>query len=644
MPNNPYLTAPWNFSSQHKRPANYPAPVKAEAYTMYDVAPEVTPPPPPQQAAQPPARTFQAGADISDLVDQQYGVGADVTDLINSTASDPAESPMATKMNTVESAAQHAGTIGPDRGWGEAIRENLPMIGGVGAGIVGAVGGLAAAPAVGLAGLAAMGGKGYQDLARFASSTDFNGSLNPYKWTSESPTAQQPIPQNLPVPTSLGQSASEMGQAGLVNGVLPELMGQGMGLGFQKAGNALMRIGAPGRNAKLIESKVNPQGTKMAPSGANVGKPMQRFIAQGRKAEEVPLQEKYTDLLQGPFGQARGLEVRETGPQVVREGPVITDEVPGKYFDVADESFDVAPDSFEVGPVGPSIAERHSARSEALAGGRRTMDRDPNATRLAMKAADTELQEITKIAEDNGLDPSRYMQLNAAYKQVQEKFGNKFVRSMQDKTGANFIDALTKPKTWKTFKGTEGEGAGRIRLSKDQPELLSALKDAIGDPAAWQDLQTAVQKNILRKSTDAATKEINPTQLAKHLRDMIDGGAKELVPASGDLMKYAAILAKHAQKDSGIRAEELILSGIGSGLAGAGNYPGAGVAFGLAGGMRGYRALSGMGTPDLARAAAQQAGYKGPERMAGSMVGRLGIGAAEGQYEKEKDRAKRYKR
>lgn len=543
--------------------------------------------------------------------------------------------------NVVGTAASKATTIGADRGWGESIRENLPTIGGAIGGITAAATGIAGLPALAAASVGAAAGKGYLDATRFVQSTDFNGTLNPYKWTSESPTPQKPIPTNLPVPTSVGQGALEAGEAGLMQGALPEAMGMGAGFGVRKLGNLAYRIGAQGRNAKYIEGLVNPQKAPIAPSGRNVGQPIQRFVAANKRGAEVPLQEDYSELLNGEFGKAKRLEVRDTGPQVTREGPVVTREDPTS-FDMADESFDVSPESFEVGPTGPSIAEHHSARSEALKAGRVSGERDPQKVRGLMGDASQHMDEIKQIADENGLDPQRYVQLNDAYRQVQERYGNKFVRSLQNKTGGNLIDTLTNPKSWQTFKHTEGTGADRIRVSEDQPGLVQALKSAIGDESAWADLQTAVQKNILRKSTDAARGDINPDLLAKNIRNMLDSGAKDLVPANGELMKIAQFLAKHNDKSvSGLRGDEMMMYGLGSVLASAGQYPAAGMAAGVGGAMRGYRALSGMGTPDLARHAAQAAGFKGLGEKAAGVAGRVTGYAGNVAYTEDKNRTDR---
>lgn len=410
---------------------------------------------------------------------------------------------------------------------GDFLVDNAPLIAGtVASGISAAASGGASIPIqIGMgmlsAGGGAMMGKGAQNQLR----ADTTG-----------------IPQP-PVGTGMIEAA-------IVDGMLPEATGV-LAAGTTRVGkNILSRIGAAGRNRKLMDNISNPHGIKMD-NPLRVGKPVQRHIAEAAQSAKDPLNQKYDEFLQGPLGTARRLDYAESG----HGQPLIT-ESPGQFTiqeapepqikgDLnSDFTIEEPPTQFTVTEKGPTFAQRHTKRSEALADQRayKKSGDKPKAARKAGKMAAAEMAEMEKIAQDNGMKMDEYTALNDAYRQVSEKFDNTFQRSIQSKKGVNVIEMLTSPKSWKSQRRPVGER--KLDIMQDPPELVKNLRDAVGNDEVWKVVQTAVQKRIVRQASDMHG-NIQPRVLARRIRDMVDFGAEELVPNHKELLQFAQILDEH---------------------------------------------------------------------------------------------------
>jgi len=434
---------------------------------------------------------------------------------------------------------------------GGFLKENLPLIGGTvasGAAAFG-TGGMSLPAQLGIGASMGMGG------AMFGH--ELRDSMN-----------------DVPDPPT-GEIDWDMLKSGVTEGVLPEITGQAIGGGARIIGNVASRIGAAGRNSKLINRIANPREIPMSTGGREVGRQTQAVIDIGRKAAKAPLSAKYDELLQGPFGSARSIDVLED-----------------------------APDSFTVAETGPTNARRHELRSDALDDQRAAKRRDePKQARRETAKAKRQFDAMEKAANDNGLSMDDYVAVNSAWAKVAEQYDNSFMKQSGNMKGSNFMDLLTNPKAWKSRKVTSELGGAEVPL--DNPDLLNNLKANL-DSASWGRLQTAVQKKIVRDSTDIQG-NIVANRLAMKIRKMLDYGAKDLIPQHKELLDFAVKL------DKGV-----------TGLPTVGMRTGA---------VNATLKMLGLDTPSVGRRMnTGKAGWKGKGQKTAERLGALGASAAMADY------------
>ena len=383
--------------------------------------------------------------------------------------------------------------IGPNVGG--FLRDNLPMAAGQAAamGTAAATGGLSIPAQMLLTAGAATGGAGLGKVGEMEI-REFQGLQAPPTW---------------------GAKAINVGDAAVTEGLIPELFGQALGGVSRVVGNVRSRIGAGKRNQKLVKSLADPKGLGGSPSGSEVGRMAQEQILDQRAAAEAPLTAEYDRVLKGPFGKAQ--VHKPVGPATVT----------GTRLHV---------------PAGPTNASRHVKRSEALEDARgyaKVPDRRRDARR-ARARAEGHAKQIEQAAKDNGMSTKDYDAVSRAWARTQEQYGNAFMNQAVSQKGSNFIHTLTQPRSWKSYKPS-----GR-QTKNDNPSLVKNLKANLSaDPKAWDALTTAVQKRIVRESTDMHG-NIRPQALERRLRQMLDGGASELLPQAKQLMEFAKTLDKHS--------------------------------------------------------------------------------------------------
>lgn len=317
--------------------------------------------------------------------------------------------------------------------------------------------------------------------------------------------------QGLPTPPTAGERLKEDLSEGITSGVLPELTGQGLGYLGGKAANVAMRPFARGRNAKLLDKVTNPQGLpfREPQSGAEYGQPFQVNANTNYRMEKGPLEQEYTKLYEGPFGKAREL-VRAKG---------------GRFAQ------------------GSTIKELASERSDMLAKGRTAKEAGMGVIPRSKAEASAEAGRIYKRIETTAkrykMSTADYDKLNEAWGQMEGLYGTKVARQVRrGMKGTDVIDILSSPKRWRTFM------QGSSETPVDAPGLLENIKGMVDEPT-WKATQSAVQKNILYKSSkggtlNGATLKANLDELEKHLGPK----AKDLAPALDKLKEVADIFRK----------------------------------------------------------------------------------------------------
>jgi hypothetical protein len=327
-----------------------------------------------------------------------------------------------------------------------------------------------------------------------------------------------------------------------------------LGMVPRMVGNVASRFGASARNTRLADRLADPVNA-VPGNPLRAGTSVQKTIGSNRMAEETPITAEYDRIFSGPLGQARRLEYSEGG----HGQPIMTDEMPTQFTmqegleptvrgDLNNDfTIEEPPTEFSVTEKGPTFATRHQRRSEAL-GDARAYEKSPDRrveARRARAKAEHETKQMEQAAADNGLSMDEYRAANDAWGRVQQKFGNPFQNQIQGKKGSNFIQMLTNPRGWKSMRTMDPESG--VKVMKDNPDLVKNLKEAVGDPKAWEALTTAVQKRIVRESTDPLTGEISAPRLAKKLTDMTDFGAHDLVPNRAELLEFAKTLDKYTR-------------------------------------------------------------------------------------------------
>lgn len=489
---------------------------------------------------------------------------------------------------------------------GGFMRENLPLVAGtIGSGAAAYATGGMSIPLQALIGVSAAG------------TSAGLGELGKYEIREA---------QGLPAPPTVGEKLKGAGSAALTEGVLPEVMGQGTGTVVRFGGNVISRIGAAAKNSELVQRLANPKNIRMSPGGREVGKRTQDVIEANRRGAKDPLSAKYDELLSSPFGHARQLDYAEGGygePLFTQDLPTqfTMQEAPGpRIVDEGSNSFTIEepPTEFSITEKGPTIAARHQKRSDALEDARSANKRDDSkAARRERAKAETQWKEMEKAAQDNGMTMDEYKSLNDAWAKVTDQYDNTFMRQIKNKKGSNFIDMLSNPRGWKSFKSiTKSEGSGTIETVYDNPDLVRNLRSTL-DNASWERLTTAVQKKIVRDATDTLG-DIKPDILARKLRDMVDYGAKDLVPNYKELTQFAQILKRHTGGplavpkfggDMGMTARLIKMSGFDNALT----------------------------VPDVGRKMNQaRTGYKGRGQRTTERIGSLGTAAALADYSPDK--------
>lgn len=405
------------------------------------------------------------------------------------------ESPRGSYIDQLGSKAEF---IRGPRTWGEAIRENLPtafgMVGGAAASLPAAVTGQAWLPPV-VAGASAAVGRGLKDTIRHVQGV---------------PPPPSGLASSMGIENPIAREAVNLGESAVLEGVLPELVGQGAGFIAKKGANVAMRPFAGKRNVKVVENITNPGGLNISKSGSEYGQPFQIDANTRYRQAQQPLQAEYDRVLKGPVGQAT---------ELVRKG--------GKFA------------------KGSTVAQMHEERTSLLRTGRTPLEAAGNLPRRGVSEAKHEagkvLQRMETAAKRHGLTLDDYKNVSAAWRAVEDRFANRAARHVREgMAGEDVIKHLATPATWRTFK-TSG---GRTPMGKT--ELLGVFKDLV-DPQTWSQTQVAVTKKIVFDSSNKGGDRIYGTTLSKRLgqlEEALGPQTKELIPAVDQLKQVAKILEK----------------------------------------------------------------------------------------------------
>lgn len=179
------------------------------------------------------------------------------------------------------------------------------------------------------------------------------------------------------------------------------------------------------------------------------------------------------------------------------------------YGDVAEQTI--------LGGKGPSVAQLHELRSQALSRGRDALaDGDGKAAFEANKVADDALQRIKALVGPDGA--AAYDQMGSLYRKVMETYDNPLMNKLRRGVHPEQLaDMMLNPEA--SFPKVTPLGE---KVSQDIPTMIGRIRQAL--PAeSWRDLQASTLQRLYENSVRLSSRNATVGELsAKSMKDQIN--------------------------------------------------------------------------------------------------------------------------